>query len=200
MAGSSMRLVVYYVDRRAKELVAPDLTFQEGFVIQEEYVDWYDPDEGVFWDRSGVWASDESVLEDGQEDYSPFRQVHQRVCVIEPEELSAIAAVMLNGSPILLRHESATSKCGLVAVDAEELIRPYFKEEAFLPIEGAIIEARKRIEREAEESQRSIYDKRGTDEGGGAVEAAATPPAGTDRGEAEQETWFDADVWESANL
>lgn len=127
MAANDMAVTVLYSTGSMETITAPDLSYSDGYVIQDEYVDISNPDNGVFWDRNAVdadHAADVDATDPDELDMAlnPFGQVHQRICVVSPEVMALVEAIYIRGVLALVRDPSSTYGCGLSNVLVEQML------------------------------------------------------------------------------
>ena len=106
---NSMGIVVWYESGAVEEISAPELSYQDGYVIQDEFVDATDPDRGVWWERS-------CIFDTAEKDDGDLKILHKRSCVLPPEVMPNVIAVEVRGVVILKRVAGAKSPTGLVNV------------------------------------------------------------------------------------
>ena len=81
---------VYYKDGDYEEFTSTPLPFQEGYLIQNEFiVSGKLETEGLFWERSFFRAV--------EGDLGGERCSFCRLCLVEPEDVDKIELIMLNG-------------------------------------------------------------------------------------------------------
>ena len=121
MAANDMSVTVLYGTGSIEVITAPDLGYSDGFVIQDEYVDISNPDNGIFWDRNAIDADNDADVDATDPDerdkaLNPFGQVHQRICVVSPEVMGVVEAVYVRGILALVRDPNSSNACGLTNV------------------------------------------------------------------------------------
>ncbi|MBQ9005798.1 MAG: hypothetical protein IJ092_05430, partial [Atopobiaceae bacterium] len=60
MAANDLNIKIVYETGSFEVITSPDVSFSDDFCHQSEYVDLSNPDEGIFWERSAVFLSDDS--------------------------------------------------------------------------------------------------------------------------------------------
>lgn len=127
MAANDLNIKIVYETGSFEVITSPDVSFGDDFCHQSEYVDLSDPDAGIFWERSAVFLSDPGDLDSDDPELvaaarNPWRAIHQRTCVVPPENLAVAAAVFVCGVRALVRMPRADTKCGLVNVLLESMV------------------------------------------------------------------------------
>lgn len=110
MASNSSSIHIIYESGSQAIWTAPDLSFADGYIIQGEYIDVSDIDNGLFWDRY-CYLDDESVTGDCED---PLYHTHQRVCIQRGEDLAHAVLIEINGIETFVRDPRATTRCGLL--------------------------------------------------------------------------------------
>lgn len=106
---------IWYDNGSVDEVHLPDPAFENGVVIQREYIDFSNPDSGIFVERSYVGE------QDGGEGSEPFRVLVERTMVVSPEELSHALLVQSHGVEVLRREPWAKAACNMAVTAQSEL-------------------------------------------------------------------------------
>ena len=127
MAANDLNIKIVYETGSFEVITSPDVSFSDDFCHQSEYVDLSNPDEGIFWERSAVFLSDDSDPdsddpEEAKAARNPWRAIHQRTCVVPPENLAVAAAVFVCGVRALVRMPGSGNECGLKNVLLESMV------------------------------------------------------------------------------
>ncbi len=107
---------VWYENGSVDEVHLPDPAFENGVAIQREFLDFANPDEGIFVERSYIGDEGEDTS-----DGASYRVLTERTLVVTPEELSHTLVVQSHGVEVLRREPWAKAKCGLSVTAPVEL-------------------------------------------------------------------------------
>ncbi len=107
---------VWYENGSVDEVHLPDPAFENGVAIQREFVDFSDPDAGIFVERSYI---DDQVGDDVAA--GAYRVLTERAMVVAPEELSHALLVQCHGVEVLRREAWAKTACNLAVTAQAEL-------------------------------------------------------------------------------
>ena len=130
---NAQELVVWF-DGGCTTIGAPELSFQDNIVLDENSIDYSDPDTGIFWQRCFTLLNEpnkkfdnslddleeeveEEQFDDLDEDGKPvnaLRVLQRRTCVVAYDDLCRATEVVVRGRTVLVRDPRATNKCGLI--------------------------------------------------------------------------------------
>ena len=127
MSANDMNVKVVYLTGAMETITAPDLSVDEDFGFQSEFVDVTSPDDGVFWERSYVALSNADTVDSENEEEArrarnPWARLRQRTCVVPPENMDCVAAIFVGGVLALVRKPDATTSCGLENVLLDSML------------------------------------------------------------------------------
>lgn len=106
---------IWYENGSVDEVHLPDPAFENGVVIQREFIDFSDPDAGIFVERSYVGD------QEGGEGTTAYRMLTERTMVVSPDELSHALLVQSHGVEVLRREPWAGAACKMAVTAQSEL-------------------------------------------------------------------------------
>ena len=127
MAANDQNIKLFYETGNVETITAPDLSYIDDYCFQSEYVDISQPDEGIFWERSVVFLSDRAGMDPDDPEavakaQNPWRVLHQRTCVVPPQNMDYVVAVFVNGIRALVRMPGSPNRCGLVNILLDSVV------------------------------------------------------------------------------
>ena len=105
---NSSSITIWYESGCAEEIHIPDPAFENGVVLQREFVDFGDPDSGIFLSRGYI-----SDQDDPDAERADFRDLREKTMVVSPDDLAHALLVTWKGVEVLRRSPLAQSECGL---------------------------------------------------------------------------------------
>lgn len=123
---NSSNLIVWYENGCPEEVHLPDPSFWDvegtnAYYAQREYLDWSDPDLGIFLERSFIPLLGDEPASSDEEGEDRWLVHKDRIRVVSPEDLSRALLVTCHGVDVLRRDPLATSECGLAPTAPEAL-------------------------------------------------------------------------------
>ncbi|MBE6468477.1 MAG: hypothetical protein E7001_00555 [Coriobacteriaceae bacterium] len=101
---------IWYDSGSVDEIHLPDPAFDDGVAAQREYLDFSDPDKGIWIERAYIAATDPESEQKG------WLELEARTLLVSPEDLKSAVLVQCHGLTVLARKSGASNHTGLVSV------------------------------------------------------------------------------------
>lgn len=111
-------ITIWYESGSVEDVHMPDPGFwnptgTDGYAAQSEFIDFANPDEGIFLERL-VWPLAEVEYENSEDEPdNEARVLKERFLVVGPEQLKAATVVVYQGVTVYERDASSPFECGL---------------------------------------------------------------------------------------